>query len=137
VPQVWPILAVENVRESASWYETLLSGVVRSELGNADFEQILGPEGEVMVCLHQWVSTTQPAHHLTAALSDPQRCPTGHGLLLWFIVEDFDEAWSRAQDLKARIVKTPSLHRETGCRAFVVQDLDGYHVAVNESRRPA
>jgi hypothetical protein len=53
-------------------------------------------------------------------------------VLLWFIVEDFDAAWKRAQVLAAPVIESPSIHSGTGHRAFVVCDPDGYHVAVNE-----
>jgi hypothetical protein len=131
---VWPILAVVDVRRSAEWYENLLSAGARSDSGNTDFDQILSEEGEVLLCLHRWVSADPQQRHLSATLSNPGRCPVGHGLLLWFIVEDFDEVWHRALELQAPIIERPSLHGGTGFRAFVVRDPDGYHVAVNESR---
>jgi hypothetical protein len=132
--QVWPILAVSDVSRSASWYERLLSAVTRADATSKDFDQILTREGDVMLCLHRWLLRSESMQHEGAALSDPQRCPTGHGLLLWFLVDDFDDTWGRAQELQASIVETPSLHRGTGFRAFVVRDPDGYHVAINESR---
>jgi uncharacterized glyoxalase superfamily protein PhnB len=59
----------------------------------------------------------------------------GNGLLLWFVVDDFDAAWERAQRLGAPIEEPPNTDNGTGMRAFVVRDLDGYHVAINEARK--
>jgi hypothetical protein len=134
---VWPILAVADVRTSASWYESLLATGSHSDDDNREFSQIFTEEGEVLLCLHRWVSPDPQVQHLSAALSNPGRGPTGHGLLLWFIVEDFEEAWRRAQALHAQVIERPSIHAGTGLRAFVVRDPDGYHVAVNESPTPS
>jgi len=54
---------------------------------------------------------------------------------LWFVDDDFDAAWSRAQAMGAVVEETPNTDNGTGMRAFVVRDPDGYYVAVNEARR--
>ncbi len=59
----------------------------------------------------------------------------GNGLLLWFVVNDFDEAWERAQTLGRPVEQQPNTDNGTGMRAFVIQDLDGYNVAVNDAPR--
>lgn len=56
------------------------------------------------------------------------------GLLLWFVVDDFDEAWRRAQEMGATSGEPPNTDNGTGMRAFVVRDRDGYYVTVNEVR---
>jgi hypothetical protein len=49
------------------------------------------------------------------------------------VVDGFDEAWRHAQSLGARIEEAPNTNNGTGMRAFVVRDLDGYYVTVNEA----
>ncbi len=58
----------------------------------------------------------------------------GKGLLLWFVVDDFDAAWERARMLGAPIEESPNTNNGTGMRAFVVRDPDGYYVAINDAR---
>jgi hypothetical protein len=57
----------------------------------------------------------------------------GKGLLLWFVVDDFDESWERAQALGAPIEEPPNTDNGTFMRAFVIREPDGYNVAVNET----
>lgn len=58
-------------------------------------------------------------------------------MLLWFVVDDCDAAWQRAQTQGGPIHTFPSTDNGTGMRAFVIVDPDGYHVAINEHRRLA
>ena len=81
------------------------------------------------MCLHHW------GDHKHPSLSNPQEGNVGKGLLLWFVVDDFDAAWERAQTLGAAIEESPNADNGTGMRAFIVRDPDGYYVAVNETRR--
>jgi hypothetical protein len=53
---------------------------------------------------------------------------------LWFVVDDFDSAWERAQGSGAPIEERPNADNGTFMRAFVVRDPDGYCVAINETR---
>jgi predicted enzyme related to lactoylglutathione lyase len=64
----------------------------------------------------------------------PTEGRAGNGLLLWFVVHDFDAAWERAQTMGATIHEPPNSNNGTGMRAFVVRDPDGYYVTVNEAR---
>ena len=53
---------------------------------------------------------------------------------MWFVVDDFDAAWERAQAMGAVIEEAPNSDNGTLKRAFVVRDSDGYYVAINEAR---
>lgn len=100
--------------------------------GGTKFDQIVDDDGTVLVCLHYWGPTGPKGDHEWATLMRPG--PSDHnGLLLWFVVEDFDQAWECAQGLGTAIEEEPSLDNGTGKRVFVIRDPDGYHVAVNES----
>jgi hypothetical protein len=67
-------------------------------------------------------------------LDDADEGRPGHGLLLWFVVSDFEAAWERAQGIAQTIEEPPNTDNGTGMPAFVVRDADGYYVAVNAAR---
>jgi catechol 2,3-dioxygenase-like lactoylglutathione lyase family enzyme len=131
--RVWPIIAVVDVPRSAQWYVRLL-GASQTHPGGSDFDQITSNDGEVLLCLHHWGPTGPRGDHHWATLSDPGKGDASNGLLLWFVVDDFDAAWQRARILGTPIEEAPSTDNGTGMRAFVIVDPDGYHVAINESR---
>ncbi len=129
--RVWPIIAVTDVPASARWYLRLL-GAAHSHPDGTVFDQILSDDGEVLLCLHHWGPSGATGDHDWATLSDPAKGENANGLLLWFVVDDFDAAWQRAQTLDSPIEESPNDNNGTGMRAFVIVDPDGYHVAVNE-----
>jgi catechol 2,3-dioxygenase-like lactoylglutathione lyase family enzyme len=132
--RTWPIIAVKNVAESAAWYTRLLSAT-NNHPGATVFDQILDTDGTVLLCLHHWGPSGRRGDHHWPALAQAGDGQTGNGLLLWFVVDDFASAWERAQALGASIIEPPNEDNGTSMRAFVVRDPDGYHVAVNETRR--
>jgi hypothetical protein len=81
----------------------------------------------------QRLNPSKVSHHW-ATLANPAKGDTSNGLLLWFVVDDFDAAWQRAQTVDRPIVDVPNTDNGTGMRAFVIVDPDGYHVAINERR---
>jgi catechol 2,3-dioxygenase-like lactoylglutathione lyase family enzyme len=87
--RTWTIIGVGDVARSLAWYQTLL-GLPKSAPAHDYFGQILDADGTVLLCLHQWGTHGHPP--LTRP--DP---PPGNGLLLFFRVDDFDEALSRAR----------------------------------------
>lgn len=132
--RVWPIIAVSDVPRSAQWYVRLLGGAQSHPGGNV-FDQILSSDREVLLCLHHWGPSGPKGDHHWVTLSNPTRGDISNGLLLWFLVDDFDAAWHRAQLLGRPIEEPPNTDNGTGMRAFVIVDPDGYHVAINERRR--
>ena len=129
--RVWPIIAVADVPASAKWYTTLL-GAQHTHPGGATFDQIVDEDGTVLLCLHHWGPTGASGTHKWPTLLNPGSSDA-NGLLLWFVVDDFARAWERAQGLGAAIEEEPNMDNGTGKPAFVIRDLDGYHVAINES----
>ena len=73
---------------------------------------------------------TNGRHHW--ATLDKRDEHAGNGLLPWFVVDDFDAAWERAQALGATPIEPPNTDNGTFMRAFLVRDLDSYYVTVNE-----
>jgi len=131
--RVWPIIAVSDVPKSAAWYVQLLQAR-QTHPGDTVFDQIVDTDDTVLLCLHHWGPSGPRGDHRWPTLANPTEEGVGNGLLLWFVVDDFDAAWERAQAAGAPIEEEPSTDNGTGMRTFVVQDLDGYHVAVNEAR---
>lgn len=129
--RVWPIIAVANVPASAKWYMNLL-GVRQTHPGGTMFDQIVDEDGTVLLCLHHWGPTGASGTHQWPTLLN-RGTSDENGLLLWFVVDDFARAWERAKALGAAIEEEPNTDNGTGKPAFVIRDLDGYHVAVNES----
>ena len=130
--RIWPMVAVKNVVESSAWYPKLLNAA-NNHPGGTVFNQIVDKDGTVLLCLHHWGPSGLRGDHHYPSLSNPDGNP-GKGLLLWFVVDDFDEAWTRAQAIGASIAEPPNTDNGTFMRAFVIRDPDGYYVAVNETR---
>lgn len=127
--RVWPIIAVSDVPASARWYVDLLSAQ-QTHPGGTQFDQIVDDDGTVLLCLHYWGPTGASGEHEWPTLLTPG--PSDHnGLLLWFVVDDFEATWERAKALGTAVVEQPNTDNGTGKPAFVVRDPDGYHVAIN------
>jgi uncharacterized glyoxalase superfamily protein PhnB len=110
-------------------------GARNSHPGATIFDQILDKDGTVLLCVHCWGPSGPRGDHHWPSLAKPSAGQVGNGLLLWFVVADFDAAWERAQRLGASIEESPNTDNGTSLRAFVVRDLDGYQVAINETRK--
>jgi catechol 2,3-dioxygenase-like lactoylglutathione lyase family enzyme len=129
----WPIIAVADVKQSSGWYLALLQAK-ENHPGATAFNQILDSDDTILLCLHHWGPSGPRGDHAWPSLADPKEGQVGNGLLLWFVVDDFDEAWRRAQEMGATIDESPNTDNGTGMRAFVVRDPEGYYVTVNEAR---
>jgi hypothetical protein len=131
--RIWPIIAVADVPGSAAWYMNLLAAK-QTHPGNAEFDQIVDEDDTVLLCLHYWGPSGPNGDHHWPTLAKPME-GSQNGLLLWFVVDDFDAAWKRAQSIATKTEEEPNTDNGTGMRAFVVQDPDGYHVVINEARQ--
>lgn len=127
--RLWTIIGVENVAASFKWYQTLF-GQEPSQPGHDYFGQILDTDGAVLLCLHAWGAHEHPT--LTSAdLAKP-----GNGLILFFRVDDFDAALSRARALVDQLAEEPNENPATGTMEFSLIDLDGYYVMVSALPSP-
>lgn len=127
----WPIIAVSDVPASARWYMALL-GAGQTHPGGAVFDQIVDEDGTVLLCLHHWGPSGPGGDHVWPTLLTPGPSDQ-NGLLLWFVVDDFADAWERAKAMGTPIEEEPNRNNGTGKPAFVIRDPDGYHVTINES----
>ena len=122
--RTWTIIGVRDVPGSFAWYQALL-GHSGTTPAHDDFGQILDTDGTVLLCLHQWGAHEHPS------LTSPDQAPPGNGLLLFFRVDDFDQALQRAQGLVRRFEEEPHVNPNTRTKEFSVRDPDGYYVTIS------
>ncbi len=122
--RTWTIIGVADVTRSFNWYQSLF-GQALSAPAHDYFGQILDPDGTVLLCLHEWGSHEHPT------LTSPDQAQPGNGLLLFFRVDDFEEALQRARTLVAELEEEPNLNPATGTLEFALRDPDGYYVMVS------
>jgi catechol 2,3-dioxygenase-like lactoylglutathione lyase family enzyme len=118
-----PLIAVRDVDASAAWYEELLGLEGNGETHGGLYERLM--RGDLLVLqLHAWELEEHPN------LVNRDRAPVGHGVLLWFEVDDFDDAVARARKLKAEVVQQPHVNEAPMHREIWLRDPDGYVVVI-------
>jgi hypothetical protein len=117
-----PLVAVRNVRASSLWYCKLLGADSLPEHEHRDVYDRISCAGRLLLQLHAWDEEDHPN------LVDADAAPPGHGVLLWFQVEDFDSAAERARALKAEIIREPHVNPAPQHREIWLRDPDGYVV---------
>jgi catechol 2,3-dioxygenase-like lactoylglutathione lyase family enzyme len=122
--RIWTIIGVNDVAASVAWYQSLF-GQPEAAPAHADFGQLLDADGTVLLCLHAWGAHGHPT------LTSPDHATPGNGLLLFFRVDDFDQALQRARALVARFDEEPHLNPNTQTSEFSVRDPDGYYVTIS------
>jgi len=122
--RLWTIIGVADVTRSLAWYQSLL-GLPITQPGHDYFGQVLDTDGTVLLCLHRWGDHEHPS------LASPGRAEPGNGLLLFFRVDNFDQALSCARALVTTLEEEPSVNPNTGTREFALRDPDGYYVMVS------
>jgi catechol 2,3-dioxygenase-like lactoylglutathione lyase family enzyme len=120
----WTIIGVANVPASFRWYQSLL-GLTVTTPGHHYFGQILDSDGTVLLCLHEWGAHEHPS------LTSPDYAKPGNGLLLFFRVDDFNNALPRARALVNALQEEPHVNPSTGTMEFSLRDPDGYHVTIS------
>jgi catechol 2,3-dioxygenase-like lactoylglutathione lyase family enzyme len=122
-----PLLAVRDVRASARWYATLLGATRTSESMASDHDHLydrLLVADTLVLQLHAWDAEDHPN------LIDADGGRNGHGVLLWFELDDLDAAVERARALKADIVEDVHVNPAPGHREMWLRDPDGYLVVI-------
>lgn len=122
--RTWTIIGVADVARSFRWYQSLF-GQVESSPAHDYFGQILDSDGTVLLCLHQWGAHDHPT------LNSPDLSEPGNGLLLFFRVDDFDDALRRARGLAPKLEEQPRMNPSTATREFALRDPDGYYIMVS------
>ncbi len=122
--RIWTIIGVRDVPRSFAWYQSLL-GQPETRPNHNDFSQIRDSDGTVLLCLHQW------GEHGHPPLMSADTATPGNGLLLFFLVDNYDEALTRARTLAARLDEEPHLNPNTRAMEFSLRDPDGYYVTIS------
>jgi predicted enzyme related to lactoylglutathione lyase len=122
--RTWTIIGVRDVRSSFKWYQSLF-GQPETPPGHDYWGQIQDVDGTVLICLHQWGAHDHPS------LSSPARASPGNGLLLFFRVDDYEEALKRARTLVAQLEQEPEMNPNTQTMEFSLRDPDGYYVTIS------
>ena len=122
--RTWTIIGVADVPASVTWYQTLF-GQPLSPPAHDYFGQIVDTDGTVLHCLHGWGVEDHPP------LMSPDNGTPGNGLLLFFLVDDFDLALQRARTLVPKLAEEPTLNPNTQALEFSLRDLDGYYVTIS------
>lgn len=91
-----PLICVSDVEASSRWYQRIFGW--DSAHGGKEYER-LEYRGVLMMQLHSF----HVAHH-HGPIGDAHDRPYGNGVLLWFEVDDFDDAVARAEALNVEIV---------------------------------
>ncbi|HEX4450449.1 MAG TPA: VOC family protein [Kofleriaceae bacterium] len=121
-----PILAVREVVASARWYAHILGSAEPTGSPPSDHERSyrrIYVGDELVLQLHAWDEEDHPN------LRDADRAPVGHGVLVWFELDDYAAAVSRARAIDAQVidekVNPNAQHHELWLR-----DADGYVVVL-------
>ena len=122
--RTWTIIGVADVARSFRWYQALF-GQPATHPEHDDFGQVLDSDGTVLLCLHEWGAHDHPP------LMSPDHGTPGNGLLLFFRVDDFDQALPRAHALVTRLEEEPHVNPSTHTREFSLRDPDGYYVTIS------
>jgi catechol 2,3-dioxygenase-like lactoylglutathione lyase family enzyme len=124
VRRLWTIIGVNDVSRSLAWYQSLL-GFAQTAPAHDDFGQVVDSDGTILLCLHEWGAHDHPT------LTSADHAPPGNGLLLFFRVDDFEDALPRARALVDRFEEEPNLNPSTGTMEFSLRDPDGYYVTIS------
>lgn len=119
-----PLIAVRDVRASSRWYADLLGGDALPDHSHRDVYDRIWRSGQLLLQLHAWNADDHPN------LVNPGAAPPGHGVVLWFQVDDFDLAVERARRLKAEILEEAHFNPAPRHREIWLRDADGYVVVV-------
>ena len=119
-----PIIAVRDVRGSSRWYSQLLAVDSLPDHSHRDVYDRISCSGRLVLQLHAWDEEDHPN------LVNPDAAPPGHGVLLWFQVDDFDSAVERARALGAEIILEPHVNPAPRHKEIWLRDPDGYVVVV-------
>ena len=118
------LIAVRNVRGSSRWYRQLLQAEALPEHEHRDTYDRILCDGQVVLQLHAWDEESHPN------LVNRGAAPPGHGVLLWFEVNNFDAAVRRARALHAEIVEEPHVNQQAQHKEIWIRDPDGFVVVL-------
>jgi catechol 2,3-dioxygenase-like lactoylglutathione lyase family enzyme len=119
-----PLIAVRDVRASSVWYAELLGADTLPDHPHRDLYDRIWRSGRLLLQLHAWDAEDHPN------LVNADAAPHGHGVVLWFQVDDFDSVVERARRLEAEVIEEPHFNPAPRHREIWLRDPDGYVVVV-------
>ena len=119
-----PLIAVRSVKASTRWYERVLGATRLADDDHDGLYQRLLHQGQLVLQLHSWDDEEHPN------LTNPRKAAPGHGVLLWFEVDDFDAAVKRIRAARAEVVEEPHENPNAAHREIRIRDPDGYVVVL-------
>ncbi len=117
-----PLICVRDVEASSRWYRQVLG--CTGDHGGDGYARLFY-RGSLILQLHLW-----EAEHDHGPIGDPELKPYGNGVLLWFEVDDFDQAMQRVAELKAEVLKPRHRNPRPNHWECWLRDPDGYTVVV-------
>ncbi|MBI1213366.1 MAG: VOC family protein [Alphaproteobacteria bacterium] len=121
-----PIIAVRDVRASARWYAHILGSEETTGSPPSDHDHIyrrIYVGGELVLQLHAWDEEDHPN------LTGRDRAPVGHGVLIWFEVDDYTAAAARARGVGADVIEE-GINPNGSFPEMWLHDPDGYVVVL-------
>jgi catechol 2,3-dioxygenase-like lactoylglutathione lyase family enzyme len=119
-----PLIAVRDVRTSSRWYAELLGLGALPDHAHRDRYDRLYSGDALILQLHAWDAEQHPN------LMNAEECRAGHGVLVWFEVDDFDAAVARAHGLRAEVIEEPHVNPAPRHREMWLRDPNGYVVVI-------
>jgi hypothetical protein len=119
-----PLIAVCDVRASSAWYGKLLGADSLPDHPHRDVYDRITVGGSIVLQLHAWDEEDHPN------LMNRDAAPLAHGVVLWFQLENFDAAVTRARALKAAVIEEPFVNPAPNHREMWLRDPDGYVVVI-------
>jgi catechol 2,3-dioxygenase-like lactoylglutathione lyase family enzyme len=126
-----PLIAVRDVAASSRWYGHLLGLDSLAPAGGAGVYDRLLSGGELVLQLRVWDEGQRQGQRPN--LVGAAAAPHGHGVLLWFQLDDFDAAVERAQSLRADVIAETPPSPVIRHREMWIRDPDGYVVVIASS----
>lgn len=118
-----PIIAVRDVEASSRWYQAVFG--CSSAHGGSEFDVLLTPQGDVLLCLHQWGVDSHPT------MTDVS-IPAGNGLILYIRTESMEEIRQTLHDMSYAVEEDITVNPNSRRREFSLRDPDGYYLTVTE-----
>jgi hypothetical protein len=121
-----PILAVRDVLASARWYAHIFGSDDSTGSPPSDHEHLyrrIYVGDDMVLQLHAWDEEDHPN------LVDRDRAPVGHGVLVWFELDDYAAAAARARAIGAEVIEEKVNPRPQHHELWL-RDPDGYVVVI-------
>jgi catechol 2,3-dioxygenase-like lactoylglutathione lyase family enzyme len=120
--KIEPLIVVENVEKSSSFYQNVLG--LTSDHGGAEYE-MLSYQGDLVLQLHSRDTHDHP-HLWRSAV------PNGNGVILWFRTNSFDSTVVKIRNSGAQIVAEPHINPNAKQHEIWFRDPDGYLLVVSD-----